>query len=216
VLDGERPHSASASRSSPWSHRGPHQPRPRHRSARASAVGSPGEPGCLAEVPGRPRGRTARSGAAPPGYNAQPEGAVLVELGAGNCSAWNALLHGRRSPTTRWSTSRSPASTSCTQSARCARAPAARSTSSATPRAGWCRGGHCASGPTPGRWSTTSWGCRRATTGTVDANAVCLPGCAPAFWQQRRGSGFLGALNSVQETFPGSTTASSTPASTRS
>ena len=39
--------------------------------------------------------------------------------------------------------------------------------------------------------------------GTLDANAVCLLACAPAFWQQRSGSHFLQALNSGAETFAG-------------
>ena len=73
--------------------------------------------------------------------------------------------------------------------------------------------GHSQGGMVP-RWALRFWpdtrgmvndlvGLSPSNHGTVDANAVCLPGCAPAFWQQRRGSDFLEALNSVQETFPG-------------
>jgi hypothetical protein len=32
---------------------------------------------------------------------------------------------------------------------------------------------------------------------------VCAAPCAPAIWQPRKGSAFLAALNSAQETFPG-------------
>jgi triacylglycerol esterase/lipase EstA (alpha/beta hydrolase family) len=39
--------------------------------------------------------------------------------------------------------------------------------------------------------------------GTLDANAICLTGCAPAIWQQQAGSRFLQALNSGAETFSG-------------
>ena len=70
--------------------------------------------------------------------------------------------------------------------------------------------GHSQGGMVP-RWALRFWpdtrpmvddlvGLSPSNHGTVDANAACLPGCAPAFWQQRRGSDFLGALNSVQET----------------
>jgi len=73
--------------------------------------------------------------------------------------------------------------------------------------------GHSQGGMVP-RWALRFWpdtrslvgdlvGLSPSNHGTVDANAVCLPGCAPAFWQQRTGSDFLGALNSIQETFPG-------------
>ena len=73
--------------------------------------------------------------------------------------------------------------------------------------------GHSQGGMVP-RWALRFWpdtrtmvddlvGLSPSNHGTVDANAVCLPGCAPAFWQQRRGSDFLGALNSGQETFAG-------------
>ena len=39
--------------------------------------------------------------------------------------------------------------------------------------------------------------------GTLDANAICTPSCAPAIWQQRTDSHFLAALNSGAETFAG-------------
>jgi pimeloyl-ACP methyl ester carboxylesterase len=39
--------------------------------------------------------------------------------------------------------------------------------------------------------------------GTLDADIVCIPGCAPSFWQQADRSEFIKALNSVQETFAG-------------
>jgi hypothetical protein len=39
--------------------------------------------------------------------------------------------------------------------------------------------------------------------GTLDADAICLPGCAPAFWQQRSNSAFLKALNTGPETWAG-------------
>jgi hypothetical protein len=39
--------------------------------------------------------------------------------------------------------------------------------------------------------------------GTLDADAICVPGCAPSIWQQRSDSHFIGALNSYQETFRG-------------
>ncbi|MGH3412020.1 MAG: esterase/lipase family protein [Marmoricola sp.] len=39
--------------------------------------------------------------------------------------------------------------------------------------------------------------------GTLDADAICAAGCAPAFWQQRTGSAFLRALNTGPETWPG-------------
>jgi hypothetical protein len=39
--------------------------------------------------------------------------------------------------------------------------------------------------------------------GTVLANGICAPGCAPAIWQQRAGSAFLAALNKDAETFAG-------------
>jgi triacylglycerol esterase/lipase EstA (alpha/beta hydrolase family) len=39
--------------------------------------------------------------------------------------------------------------------------------------------------------------------GTLDADALCLPGCAPAFFQQASRSTFLAALNKGGETFAG-------------
>ena len=73
--------------------------------------------------------------------------------------------------------------------------------------------GHSQGGMVP-RWALRFWpdtrpmvndlvGLSPSNHGTVDANVVCLPGCAPSFWQQRRGSAFLEALNSRQETFRG-------------
>ncbi|MGA8218867.1 MAG: hypothetical protein WB771_09890 [Solirubrobacterales bacterium] len=37
----------------------------------------------------------------------------------------------------------------------------------------------------------------------LDADVVCIPGCAPSFWQQADRSAFIKALNSYAETFPG-------------
>jgi hypothetical protein len=73
--------------------------------------------------------------------------------------------------------------------------------------------GHSQGGMVP-RWALRFWpdtrplvddlvGLSPSNHGTVDANAACVPGCAPAFWQQRRGSAFLDAANSTQETFSG-------------
>lgn len=39
--------------------------------------------------------------------------------------------------------------------------------------------------------------------GTLDADAVCAPGCAPSIWQQRDTSNFLAALNRGAETYAG-------------
>ena len=39
--------------------------------------------------------------------------------------------------------------------------------------------------------------------GSTAVNTICLPGCAPALWQQRAGSAWNTALNSGQETFAG-------------
>ncbi|MQA87922.1 MAG: lipase [Streptosporangiales bacterium] len=65
-----------------------------------------------------------------------------------------------------------------------------------------------------GRWALRFWPDTRAMVddlvgldpsnhGTLDSYAVCVTGCAPAFFQQGTGSRFLEALNSVQETFAG-------------
>jgi pimeloyl-ACP methyl ester carboxylesterase len=65
-----------------------------------------------------------------------------------------------------------------------------------------------------GRWALKFWpdtrddvddlvGIDPSNHGTLDAYPVCVPGCAPAFWQQQTGSHFLAALNAGQETYPG-------------
>jgi hypothetical protein len=64
------------------------------------------------------------------------------------------------------------------------------------------------------RWAFRFWPDTRAMVdddigfagtnhGTAAAIPVCLPGCSPAFQQQRSDSQFTQALNSGQETFPG-------------
>jgi pimeloyl-ACP methyl ester carboxylesterase len=64
------------------------------------------------------------------------------------------------------------------------------------------------------RWALKWWPDTRAMVddlvgidpsnhGTLDADAVCVLGCAPSFWQQRTGSAFLRALNAGQETYAG-------------
>jgi hypothetical protein len=73
--------------------------------------------------------------------------------------------------------------------------------------------GHSQGGMLP-RWAFRFWPDTRAMVddeiglspsnhGTLDADVVCLPGCAPSFWQQADRSEFIKALNSNQETFPG-------------
>jgi pimeloyl-ACP methyl ester carboxylesterase len=73
--------------------------------------------------------------------------------------------------------------------------------------------GHSQGGMLP-RWAFRFWpdtrsmvddeiGLSPSNHGTLDAGPVCIPGCAPAFWQQRNTADFIKALNSYQETFPG-------------
>ena len=73
--------------------------------------------------------------------------------------------------------------------------------------------GHSQGGMVP-RWALRFWpdtrsmvrdlvGMSPSNHGTLDADVVCLPGCAPAIWQQRNDAHFIAALNSYQETFPG-------------
>jgi triacylglycerol esterase/lipase EstA (alpha/beta hydrolase family) len=65
-----------------------------------------------------------------------------------------------------------------------------------------------------GRWALKYWpdtrglvddlvGMAPSNHGTADAELLCQPDCAPAIWQQRRGSAFLKALNDGPETWPG-------------
>jgi pimeloyl-ACP methyl ester carboxylesterase len=73
--------------------------------------------------------------------------------------------------------------------------------------------GHSQGGMVP-RWALRFWpdtrpmvgdlvGMSPSNHGTLDADVVCLPGCAPSIWQQRNNANFIAALNSYQETFPG-------------
>jgi pimeloyl-ACP methyl ester carboxylesterase len=73
--------------------------------------------------------------------------------------------------------------------------------------------GHSQGGMLP-RWAFRFWpdtrtmvddeiGLSPSNHGTLDADVVCIPGCAPSFWQQADRSEFLKALNSYQETFAG-------------
>jgi triacylglycerol esterase/lipase EstA (alpha/beta hydrolase family) len=73
--------------------------------------------------------------------------------------------------------------------------------------------GHSQGGMLP-RWAFRFWpdtrsmvddeiGLSPSNHGTLDADLVCIPGCAPSFWQQADRSNFIAALNSYQETFAG-------------
>ncbi|MGZ4191897.1 MAG: esterase/lipase family protein, partial [Solirubrobacteraceae bacterium] len=73
--------------------------------------------------------------------------------------------------------------------------------------------GHSQGGMVP-RWALRFWpdtrsmvddlvGLSPSNHGTLDAIPACAQSCAPAFWQQRSDAGFIAALNSFQETFPG-------------
>jgi putative serine esterase DUF676 len=73
--------------------------------------------------------------------------------------------------------------------------------------------GHSQGGMVP-RWALRFWpdtrsmvedmiGFAPSNHGTIDADPLCLAGCAPAIWQQRDTAEFIKALNSHQETFPG-------------
>jgi hypothetical protein len=73
--------------------------------------------------------------------------------------------------------------------------------------------GHSQGGMVP-RWAFRFWpdtrqmvddliGLAPSNHGTLMAEPVCIPGCAPSFWQQRTSAEFIEALNSAQETFAG-------------
>jgi pimeloyl-ACP methyl ester carboxylesterase len=73
--------------------------------------------------------------------------------------------------------------------------------------------GHSQGGMVP-RWALRFWpdtrsmvrdlvGMSPSNHGTLDADVICMPGCAPSIWQQRSTAHFIAALNSYQETFPG-------------
>jgi triacylglycerol esterase/lipase EstA (alpha/beta hydrolase family) len=65
-----------------------------------------------------------------------------------------------------------------------------------------------------GRWALKYWpdtrdmiddliGMAPSNHGTLLAEAMCRPDCAPAIWQQRTGAAFMKALNTGPETWPG-------------
>lgn len=65
-----------------------------------------------------------------------------------------------------------------------------------------------------GRWALRFWpdtrrkvsdviGLAPSNNGTLDADGICTPDCAPSIWQQRTRAAFIEALNSRQATFDG-------------